>query len=502
MSNALIRVEGINLASVLDDTDDISVFRGASMLLRRAVKDLADNEITQKEWSNQLESISIGASIGLYLYRGDDPTRDCQCIADYLNLNKNYRHFTFTVAHEAMENTDDFRRAQETLLTRIRFHQQKNISLALPDQSNTRQVCEFDKLRPADGGETLKKRANSSASVRTRHEFGREQRKQFYLDELNLEEAQAKAQIPVLNFTTDLSELSESKIFGNLNDKMAVIYFDGNSFGKIQANCQSPEALQAWDNTIQDLRRDYLQGLINIAGQDQYFKNDAKLRLETLLWGGDELMLIVPAWRGMEVLQHFYQVSENWQYNSNSLRHAGGIVFCSRKTPIARIRTLSKALADRIKELAEQDSQYKTENYFDYLVLESIDYPTQSLNTYFEQYYQKIPGRKPLKAVPSWHALVDEHAAILEMIPHRQLHRLVNAATAGVGSAAYQQAQDRIKELMGDDNFAKAERVCERLFPEQSELWKWVHLLELWDYVAPKVITHETSEPEISTASA
>ncbi|MCG8381874.1 MAG: hypothetical protein MJA28_06600 [Gammaproteobacteria bacterium] len=490
MSSALIRVEGINLSAVLDDTDDISVFRGASMLLRQAVKDLTSFKTTNREWSKQLKAISIGASIGLYRYSGDSVDKTCEKIATYLNKHENYRHFTFAVASETMaDDKADFRRAEETLLAHIRFQQQKSISLAVPEESKTSNICEFDKLRPASEKEIpeetdkLKKRNHASASVRARFEFGRDQRQQFYIDELGLDKNAAP------NFTTDLHELTDSASFSNLNDKMAVIYFDGNSFGKIQTTCKTTGDLKTWDDTIRGLRREYLKALLDMAKVDEHFRNGEKLQLETLLWGGDELMLVVPAWRGMKVLQHFYQLSDDWEHNNIPLRHAGGIVFCNRKTPIARIRKLARELADDIKELADketQNKQYKTENYFDYLVLKSIDYPTQSLKKHFEQYYRNIPGRKPLKAIPNWESLLTEQEGILENIPRRQLQKLVQALTKGIDSPEYQQAQDRIRELMGDDDFAKAESLCAALFPEQDDAWQWVHLFELWDYIAPQ----------------
>ncbi len=58
MADFLIRMEGVNLSSVLDDTIQLSVIRGSSLLLRKAVIKVAEEF--------KLQVISVGASIGLY----------------------------------------------------------------------------------------------------------------------------------------------------------------------------------------------------------------------------------------------------------------------------------------------------------------------------------------------------------------------------------------------------------------------------------------------------
>ena len=105
------------------------------------------------------------------------------------------------------------------------------------------------------------------------------------------------------------------------------MYFDGNSFSGIQArHCQTVAAIRDFDADIQGKRKAFLKALLTEIKADPLFLTaDNKIRLETLLWGGDEMIFVVPAWCGLRVLHFFYHYSQNWAFNGTPLTHAGGI---------------------------------------------------------------------------------------------------------------------------------------------------------------------------------
>ena len=47
---------------------------------------------------------------------------------------------------------------------------------------------------------------------------------------------------------------------------------------------------------------------------------DGTLRIETLLWGGDDLLWVVPAWKGIETLVHFFGFREREGCRSGTFR--------------------------------------------------------------------------------------------------------------------------------------------------------------------------------------
>jgi hypothetical protein len=107
-----------------------------------------------------------------------------------------------------------------------------------------------------------------------------------------------------------------------------------------------------WDTTLRGKREDLLKGLLKALGRESKESADwtsrdwmfpkrktpgrdpgaeakpeivSKLRFETLLWGGDELVWVVPAWQGWWTLDFFFRKARRWEYNNIPLKHAAGL---------------------------------------------------------------------------------------------------------------------------------------------------------------------------------
>src|SRR2546423_1090500 len=93
MSAFYLRIEGVNLSYVLEDTNQLSVVRGSSLLLRQAVKDIEAK-------FPALRKISTGASIGLFQFEtdGEEEIKGLHDkIVGFLSKDWRYKHFTFVV---------------------------------------------------------------------------------------------------------------------------------------------------------------------------------------------------------------------------------------------------------------------------------------------------------------------------------------------------------------------------------------------------------------------
>jgi hypothetical protein len=198
---------------------------------------------------------------------------------------------------------------------------------------------------------------------------------------------------------------------------------DGNGFGGHQARCRTPDELQAFDRMVRDFRRDWLQALVMWLKAEPAAKHrlpkpkpdkaaeagDAeRLRLELLLWGGDEILLVLPAGLAPAALQHFYAAcrsarergglsrprgGENGAPNGGPLTHAGGLVLCHHKVPIARTRRLARQLAEDVKAL----DGGRAADLWDYLVSESVDAPHGEPAAFHrERYGPRADERRPL----------------------------------------------------------------------------------------------------------
>jgi hypothetical protein len=502
----LLRMAGGNIYKICDDTTQLSTRRGGSLMLRDAVKSVA------KKFT--LQSISSGASEGLFELQAADRRAAIALrgqIADYLNRHDDYRHLNFVVDIAPYPNTAGFNPAKEAAIARNRFRQFQQPTLALPDWSDDPNAgpCAWDNLRPmVDDGERVRRqgdpcRPDTSRSVTQRHDYGRRQKKtDFIRDETGL---------TGISVSNDLHEIADAAEFGNLHNKLAVIYLDGNGFSGIQRECASPNTLQDFDQRIQGLRRDFLRHLIEWALCDQHFVNhdkDNALRLEILLWGGDEMALIVPAWKGFETLQFFYQHSKSWTFEieddsrqritSHPLTHAGGLVFCQVKTPIQRMQALAEDLANTVKAAPGG----REGNCFDYLVLESIDIPGEPPERIRASRYGASIGSvwRPLQALPDWERQTADVATLLDELPRRQLFRIASAATRG--SREFEQSIASLEQLKGRQALQSWQTTLQAVFPGVGDRWQWLHLAELWDYLIPEQTLEQEPNDQVAQTTA
>lgn len=459
MPTYYLRMEGVNLSSVFDDTNQISVIRGASLLLRESTK------IIKKRFP-QLNEISIGASIGLFEFETQESGESIrQQVADYLSKHFKLKYFTFIV--DIQEKTDSFIKDKEALIARNRFRQMQQLSFAIPKQKG-KMVCELTNLLPVTDQKKVTVGEDDlllSDSIRVRLRYGRQRRK-FYRQEIQLNIT------PVKNLH-ELTEYSDAPI--NLNYKMAVLYLDGNGFSKIQQeHCKQATDARKFDQELQAKRQKFLKDFLPA------FLNYDRLRLEVLLWGGDEMLLIVPAWKGLELLHRFYEASHDWKFKEKELTHSGGLVFCRAKTPIRRIRYFAQELADSVKNSKKIEG--RKNNFFDYMVLESIDYPSESLDKLREKIFPKTLVDTYLPLYPFTTEMLHALQYLKANVPKSQAYGLVRAITQS--QAAYEEKRKRLTQVINNSEYeSEINKNLAIAFPDQEVCWQWIHLVELWDYI-------------------
>lgn len=483
MTDQYLRIDGVNHAAVMDDTTQLSVIRGGSFLLRAAVKHVAE------KYSQSLKALSIEASTGLFQVLSGDAKGLRDQIADALSEHDQFRHFTFVV--DVQSDEGDLAKALASVTARNRFRQMRQLSVALPPWNDRGfSPCEWDDLRPGDSFVDVKRDDGNepavSQSVEVRHNHGRTKKQAFYTDETR-ENGVVDPAIAGLNYTREIDEIATGSRFPDLENKLAVIHLDGNKFGSIPAErarqshgTTGSAEIERFDVELRRYQSEFLrQFLLAIADDPDFHAGDRRLRIETLLWGGDELTLVLPASKGFWALNWFYEHSSAWNYHGIPLTHAGGLVFCHYKTPIFRVRTLAKELADAVKGHLNGNKQ----NQFEYAVLESIDFPTEPLRRFWEHRYGALGDcRRPLPPIADWDA---ERGKLQELLKDKkgQVHALVEKAVADPGHNFAEQ-RVRFAEVMGSSAFELLEVTVKRLFPsEASDVWPWIHLLELWDYL-------------------
>ncbi|MGH8499011.1 MAG: hypothetical protein ACRERV_09430 [Methylococcales bacterium] len=255
-------------------------------------------------------------------------------------------------------------------------------------------------------------------------------------------------------------------------------------------------------------------------------ENGAKqevIRFETLLWGGDEMLFVLPAWLGFEFLQYFFEHSSRWAcVGGERLTHSAGLVFCHAKSPIHRIRKLAQSLADSMKVVL---GEHRKQNVWDYIVLESIDYPgDNNISEFNKTRFGPLASHRPksIRAPVDWKhlrfLLIELIGGSSPLLSRRQLYKIARAI-----QTCSQQNDSKIVSWLDlfDRNLNKnikctdqslAEHRMVLLLEEQSrdklkmeapilamDLFNldlncapfracfWFHLIELWDYLIPSL---------------
>lgn len=471
MNNYYLRVEGVNLSLFIYDTNDLNTIRGGGLLLLNAM-----NRISHK--LNNLKPVTQGASWGLFAFQASNDHRAVEVArkASELLAKDEYQHATFVVDVLPTGNPEAYTTVRDRLHALNRWRQMQSPSMALPQpqqsfQSSGDPVCELDQVRPSTG-EPVKVQDTDrrvSAAVRDRRCYGQKQKQKFYekITGVNAE------------YVREFEELTSNSNKGNLNHKMAVIYLDGNDFGKTARDyCTSSERQKEFDDT---LRKKYqnsaLKTLLEKISQCQDWKNRDKIRLETLLWGGDEIIWVVPAWKGWWMLGYFFQITrgnnggEKWEIDGKELTHAAGLVFCHHNAPIHPIVDLAKKLGD----LAKQD---KTTNRVAYQILESFDHTGADLARVREMRSgPRICDKELLLYGDAMLDIEDAAKWFKGNLPKRRLYRIVDTLIAGGDIRKMVGAMPELKNKEGK----VAKDKVETCFGSGDA--KWLHMLELWDYI-------------------
>ncbi len=309
-SSYLLRIEGVNLASFVFDTRDLSTTRGGSLMLLNAVR-AAKLKLECLIGRSNVRVLSQGASSGLFAIEITDPVTVAASVRDA--LRDGYKYCTFVV--DVVANSGEFRRDIEALYAANRWRQMQASSLAVPRRitqgSMAKPACALDGIRPAvrDNNHGAPNRGQDKESfisdaVLARRNYGQNAKQRFYVRilgrvakrETDLEKKGKITSVALPSFAKDFETIATQN--GNpLDGKLAVFYADGNHFGKKQTeHCTDSERQIAFDEFLRFRRESFLTDFIlteisNIEKREWRTtalekETEVEIRFETLLWGG------------------------------------------------------------------------------------------------------------------------------------------------------------------------------------------------------------------------
>ena len=512
----LLRIEAVNLAACIDDTEDLSTRRGGSLMLLQAVQEMA------RRFSDRMTAVKTGASTGLFeLHPGQDAPALAEAIRAELRGHPLYRHGSFVVEAAAAEG---FHSAADATLHAGRWRQMRSLSFSpvgLADAADG--PCRIDEHRPASATNTFKGQRDTpvSASVAVRRGHGREHKQDLYEQELaQLPPAEQNPHWRGLRYTADFEDLAQEPCLSvepaTLVGKIGVFYADGNGFGQRLRDCGGAEEVRAWEAHYSLARRRFLAAVVERARSEPRWQTaTGALRLETLLWGGDELMLVLPGWCALELADLFFEATAGLRWPADAaaedsdkrLTHACGLVLCHLQAPISGISQLARRLAERGKKVRHNADS------LNWMLLENFDQAGGDLDGFLATRYpgsglgwpdltltpaalatlrRNLPDLKPL--LPRSALLRAARLMVERVLPGDPAHRLLRRSWLQVhGAVADAAAQLRWQACW------RAVHPEGRAWPERlpalddTVLWTdliqprdlaaWITLLELWDYL-------------------
>jgi hypothetical protein len=438
-----LRIEAVNLDHSVYDTNDISTIRGGSSLLLDAVYKLTES-------IGILKKISVGASTGLYRINAQEPEiQDIeQAVKNFLQSEPYCNFATFVVATAGKEQQDSLANLNKRLIAECAWQQYQLSSFSFPAPHDTHEECEFGGVRPVFRVIPGKEK-KASRSVYTRREAGQALRKALY-------EQCFDGTPPNLQFTDDLEELAQGK-------DIAVIHFDGNRFGNIRDHCFSVDDFKKFDRKVQGIHKKAICQIV-----EQTPKTGDKIRLETLLWGGDEIELVVPAFAAWKTLKIFFDSADPASFQTNAgdefkLTYSAGVLFCRHNLPILQIRRYADQLCAIAKKRLSGDPETFTsnDNRFAYLNMSSFDLVARDVESFVDSYHHPAKAEDFIFAMNQIGQLHADMLAIIRSFPRNKIYEIVERLQQGlpvdeevkraltmVDSAARPDLEQAIKEIL------------------------------------------------------
>ena len=477
----VLRVEGVNFAATLLDTQDISTIRGAGLALL-AVGDIVRTSLESERRIRNVRQLYSGASQAAFCFNAPPEVGEAvrTDIANRLNQTgpdgEPFEHLCFVVDVVCGDAATGLHHAE----ARNRVRQFRQWTVKLPEFSPASQDPDpFDQTRPASRAVHLPpgKLPGTESSPETeywlspstaeRRAFGQSMRHQFYRHEAG--EVTSKN----LEFTDSFDEivggLPESAALPlSLRSAIAVIYADGNSFGSLREAMDFEE----FSRQIKQLRRGLLEQILTWyrTGQDDPSQRprfaltagsaddssqrtkQAFLRFETLLWGGDEMMFVMPSWLAVAFVEGIAQATRAWTIDGHKVTHTIGLVICHHKTPIRQARDIAHEIVDTLKGAMRREGN--TCNAVGIEVFETLMPPQDGLAAHRHGLFGTPPNDKLTLdlAMPGdvFERLRGQHAAIAQALPRSQLYRALREARRAKDGLASEAASQAAQAVLND----------------------------------------------------
>lgn len=337
----VLRVEGVNFDNCLYDTNNLAVIRGASLLLdqverpvAKAIREALGKDIVP-EWA--------GGSKALFRFVASEVVAKQveSCVRSAL-AKEPWKHLSWVVDRVSGEG------AEVIAESRNRARQMRSWSVQSCALPGAKRQDALDGMRPADPA-CDDPRGPLSPATRSRLAYGRQQRQGFWQDRIGSDLAK---EITFCDDFEDIVKDCKAPVSEAASSKIAVLQFDGDGFGKIIDAAGGSAGFAA---KFSEISRNLLSALVRRSfdlESKEGNKPSTLLRMEVLLWGGDDMTVVVPCWRALDMIAAFYDAAQTAQIAGRGLSFTGAAIIAQRKAPIRRLRALAEEAVGLTKSAA------------------------------------------------------------------------------------------------------------------------------------------------------
>lgn len=358
-------------------------------------------------------------------------------------------------------------------MAKCEWQQYQTPSFSFPLYAETDAECGLSGARPWCKPLTIKDQKISKA-VHTRWEQGRSFRNSLYNQCFD-------GDAPDIEFTNDLNKLAK-------NEDMAVIHFDGNRFGCIRDHCFDEVDYRNFDRKVQGLQQKALKSIINYAIEKELEKlsdTSIQLRHETLLWGGDEIELVVPASRAWATLKRFFEETSKLSFRTNAgtrlnLTYSAGIVFCRHNLPILQVRRYAEQLCSIAKKpLSGEPEKFTShDNRFAYLNMSSFDLIERDVESFIASFHRPATVEDFTFMMNEIEQLHRDMLTIIRSFPKNKVYEIVELLQRGMPiesleEGALKMVDSATKQLL--------EEAIGRIIDDRKE--RWLLIGDLWNLI-------------------
>jgi hypothetical protein len=332
MNEHFLWVEAVNFGATLYDTNNLSVIRGSSLKLGEL------GHVVRGALGGPTETELEGAS--RVCLRIGENAQDAERAVRAALAKDGWEHFSFVVAVATTKE------AAQARASATQFQHWTVPACSAPDAVRPDQI---DHVRGATSLDRMGDEARwLSTSVAARLNHGRKTRRSFFETRLGANTLEGVA------FCQSFEDLvaCDSGPTGapeTVRAKICVMHFDGDRFGEAAAEIGGVRFAEMLGLKLDDVLRALVDDAL-AAEEREFQEADPRLRIETLVWGGDDITIVVPAWRALRTLRAFYGAVDDWHAGDRRLTFTGGAVIAHYKTPVRKLVRMAEEAMHECKE--------------------------------------------------------------------------------------------------------------------------------------------------------